>query len=50
MIYLDHAATTFVLPDIVDVIKDDLTEETKDIDKPKFSGIYCIKNKVNKMI
>ena len=26
MIYLDHAATTFILPDIIDVIKDDLTE------------------------
>lgn len=27
-----------------------MNNETKDIDKPKFSGIYCIKNKVNNMV
>ena len=27
-----------------------MNSETKDIDKPKFSGIYCIKNKVNNMV
>ena len=26
MIYLDHAATTFVSPEIIDIIKDDLAE------------------------
>lgn len=27
-----------------------MNNETKDIDKPKFSGIYCIKNKVTDMV